>query len=86
MLVKIIISVKAYVSANIPSHRFKLYIIVRTHTANRIYVINSHGETNLIFCIAHYLIRLQTDKALLSYEDTNIQGRECAVCFSCLYP
>jgi len=51
----------------------------------RIYVTNSHGETNLTFCIAQYLIRLQTDKTLLSYEDTNIQGRECVVYFYCLY-
>jgi hypothetical protein len=50
-----------------------------------IYVINSHGETNLIFYIAQYLITLQTYKAQLSYEDTNIQARECAAFFSCLY-
>jgi len=29
----IIISVNMYVSANIPSQRFQLYIIIRTHTA-----------------------------------------------------
>jgi len=62
------------------------YIKSLEHTLlKRIYVINSHGETNMTFYTVQYLIGLQTDKALLSYEDTNIQARESAVFVSCLY-
>jgi hypothetical protein len=50
----------------------------------RIYVINSHVETNLTFYIAQYFMGLQNDKALLIYEDTNIHARGCVVFFSCL--
>jgi len=39
----------------------------------------------MTFYTVQYLIGLQTDKALLSYEDTNIQARESAVFVSCLY-
>jgi uncharacterized protein YybS (DUF2232 family) len=49
----------------------------------RIY-INSHGETNLTYYIAEYLIGLLTDKALIGLK-TQIVKQESALCSSLVY-
>jgi hypothetical protein len=82
----IIISVNIYASANIPSHLFKLRIIIRTHTAdeNLCYQQPRRNKPDILY---HSVLDWTTDRPIKFCLVIRIQifKQESALCISLVY-